>query len=619
MGVASPVVELINQDTRSGLSKFKISIENLKNENDLITNFPTVYIHNWKNNDKFEVYVGESNDFFQRTEQHYEQILNQKSWQKNLINNDASLYVIAHEEFNKSLTLDIENRLIHYLSSSSSVSKVHNARGNPQNKYYPCEELNEIFSKIWRKLRTYNKLLFLSESQIKDSAIYKASPLHKLNNEQLLAKERILNKINECLKKDNHHQLILVEGDAGTGKTVLMSSMFYDLINKSKFDENEEDNKLETAIIVNHKEQLTVYEEIAKKLDLINDNQKVVFNPTQFINLYKDKKNSPHKRTKTYDVVFVDEAHLLLTQKNQAYIEEDNQIDEIIKYAKVVVAMYDRNQSMNAEQYLDEDSINKYINLARQNDSYIKLNIQMRMQVDKKIEGWIRNITDNCKLTNLVDTTNKYEIKIFDNPKDLETIIKNKASNKNTELSRLIATYDWNYSGISRPKNEKYWNVKIGNWKRPWNYELSRNFESKKKKRIKNLAWAEQKHTIDEIGSTYTIQGFDLNYAGVILGPSVKYKNGKIIFDSSESKNDKATHKRTLKNGETKSFGEEFLKNELRVLLTRGVNGLFIYACDDSLRGAFKNSLKEFCFVENEVKIDEQYKVAEDEEEYRYE
>ena len=53
--------------------------------------------------------------------------------------NDATLILIAHQDFNKSLTLDIENRLIHYLSSSSSVEKVHNARGNPQNKYFTCD------------------------------------------------------------------------------------------------------------------------------------------------------------------------------------------------------------------------------------------------------------------------------------------------------------------------------------------------------------------------------------------------------------------------------------------------------------------------------------------------
>ncbi|RRJ26403.1 DUF2075 domain-containing protein, partial [Pseudomonas aeruginosa] len=99
----------------------------------------------------------------------------------------------------------------------------------------------------------------------------------------------------------------------------------------------------------------------------------------------------------------------------------------------------------------------------------------------------------------------------------------------------------------------------------------------------KNLAWPEQSQTINEIGSTFTIQGFDLNYAGVIIGPSVKYRNGKIIYDKSESKNIQVTQNRKLSDDTMKNFGEELLRNELNVLLTRGVNGLYIYAVDDEL------------------------------------
>ncbi len=595
MEVAKPIIKVM-YDTKEGLKNFKKTIFNNSNqkEADLICNYPTVYIHNWEKNGKFEVYVGESNDFFQRTEQHHELINDPKSWQHNL-NKSANLYVIAHNDFNKSLTLDIENRLIHYLSSSSSVAKVHNARGNPQNKYFPCDELDSIFSKIWKQLRIYNKDLFLSESEIKDSAIYKASPLHKLNIQQLDAKERILDTISACLLKNDEHQLIFVEGDAGTGKTVLMSSLFYDLINKKEIniaDDKVDYRKIETAIVVNHKEQLTVYEEIINKLDLNSKKEKVVFNPTQFINLFKNKTNSPIKRKKLYDVVFVDEAHLLLTQKNQAYIENDNQLNEIMKYAKVVVAMFDRKQIMNAEQYLDETTIDGYIDIAKKNDSFIKLDIQMRMNANKEVTNWIKDIYNNGILNKCPRHRGKYDIRIFNTPKELEKAIRDKASLKETALSRIVATYDWRYSGVSRPKDKEYWDVRIDNWSMPWNYELSRDFDTKERKKIKNLAWAEQDHTINEVGSTYTIQGFDLNYVGVIIGPSIKYRNGRIVFDTSASCNDKAMHKRTLADGSCKSFGEEFLKNELGVLLTRGVNGLYIYACDDELRKHLKKIVK---------------------------
>ena len=104
----------------------------------------------------------------------------------------------------------------------------------------------------------------------------------------------------------------------------------------------------------------------------------------------------------------------------------------------------------------------------------------------------------------------------------------------------------------------------------------------------KKLSWAEQPHTIDEVGSTFSIQGFDLSYVGVILGPSVKFIDGKIVFDPSESKNKKATQNRSLSTGQMQKFGEIFIRNEVKVLLTRGVKGLYIYACDYALREALK-------------------------------
>ena len=100
------------------------------------------------------------------------------------------------------------------------------------------------------------------------------------------------------------------------------------------------------------------------------------------------------------------------------------------------------------------------------------------------------------------------------------------------------------------------------------------------------MSWAEQPHTINEAGSTYTVQGFDLNYVGVVIGPSVKYRNGKIVFDKDESENKKAKQRRTLKDGSKEYLSYFLLKNELNVLLTRGIHGLYLYAVDKQLQEA---------------------------------
>ena len=206
------------------------------------------------------------------------------------------------------------------------------------------------------------------------------------------------------------------------------------------------------------------------------------------------------------------------------------------------------------------------------------------MHIDKKSMKWINNFIDEGIVEKIPKGNNRYEIKIFKTPKELESAIKKKAKGKKTRLSRLIATYDWPYIAGKNPKQGVLWEVTIGNWHKPWNRELTKIMTKKEKRKIKSLSWPEQQQTINEIGSTFTIQGFDLNYAGLIIGPSVKYRDGRIIFDPNESCNTKATQYRTMPDGSKKKFGETFLKNELNVLMKRGINGLYIYACDEELR-----------------------------------
>lgn len=236
--------------------------------------------------------------------------------------------------------------------------------------------------------------------------------------------------------------------------------------------------------------------------------------------------------------------------------------------------------------------IDKYRNKAIEQENHFTLTEQLRMKADKDTLDWIDSFTKSQIINKIPH--NSYEIKIFDSPVSLEMEIRKKASKEETRLSRLIANYDWDYKENSRPQNrlQKYWEVlvKRDNWHKPWNYELKKELDTKQKRKMKEQSWAEQEHTIGEVGSTFTIQGFDLNYAGVILGESVKYRNGKIIYDPNETSNSKVTMRKTLSDGSKKNFAEELLKHEVRVLMTRGVNGLYIYACDDQLREALKKA-----------------------------
>lgn len=566
------------EDNDASLKQFETQIRTAKNKKvqDVILNYPIVYIHNWKKSEDYEVYIGESNNVVQRSKQHYADAKNKENWQNCLLESNASLYIIGHEHFNKSLTLDIENRLMLYMMSVERVKKIHNQKCNPQNKYYTENELDTIFMQVWRKLRRRDPLLFPTESSIKDSAVFKASPLHKLTPDQKNAKEIIIQKVFESLNGKAKKQLIFIEGEAGTGKTVLNSSTFYELFEKA---EEQENSSLRCCLIVNHDEQITVYEQIAQKLGLTDKYGEVVCKPTRFINT--------HNVENPIDVALIDEAHLLWTQGKQSY-KGDNQLQDIIDRAKVTVVMFDENQILTTEQFWEAEILEKFRRRAKNEENYIELKSQLRMTADKETIDWIDEFTKNQKLYQIPHDNKGYEIKVFENPEDLDFEIESKANNEKTALSRVVATYDWEYNTKNEPKDrlKKYWEVLIGKWHKPWNYELEKELNREQKRNIKSLSWAEQPHTINEVGSTFTIQGFDLNYVGVILGPSVKYSNGKIIFDPSESFNNKAIRNRTLSDGTKKKFGETLIQHEVRVLMTRGVKGLYIYACDDDLRNA---------------------------------
>lgn len=572
----SPIIGKVNYNSFSVKAIKELDFS--EKDEQLILDYPTVYIIDDKISDKkhnYNVYVGETTDINRRTKQHLnDDIRNGREDFKKLSDSSTTeMYIIGHKYFNKSLTLDIENRLLHYLLSSESVKNVNNRRGNPQNDYYTSEIMDSVFSKIWRKLHSLNNVLFPIESVIRDSALFKASPFHKLTKEQKEAKSKIILQILSSLTQNLDGQLILVEGEAGSGKTVLMSSLLYDLFNSNEFPVSKD--KMSIHLLVNHEQQLTVYQQMAKKLGLKNKNGiDVVIKPTSFIN-YQSKNNLKA------DVVIVDEAHLLLTQGKQSY-RGKNHLKDLLANAKVVVAVFDENQILTTEQIWESADLAE---MKLDAQCVISLRDQMRINAQQSTIDWIRSLVDE-QVIYPFRKDDKYDFRVFDSPQEMYDAIKEKDQHQENGISRMLATYDWKFKQKGKPEDNQYWNVTIGDFSMPWNLQLPKD------KATKNLSWAEQKQTIDEIGSTYTIQGFDLNYAAVTIGPSVKYRDGKIIFDPSASCNEKAIRNRTLADGTRMKFGETLLKNELNVLLTRGVNGLYLFAVDEELQKALKEAIE---------------------------
>lgn len=578
IGEVDPVVDVVPYDT-----SYNTELHNDKTNKKLIFEYPTVYLIYDKlasnrsgSLSKFKVYVGETNDIQKRTRQHLKADTKTRTdWKALRSSSGAEMIVIGDRFFNKSLTLDIENKLMMYLLSADSVSQLNNRRTNPQRAYFMSDQFENIFGRVWQTLRAKKPDIFPDKKEIENSAVFKASPFHSLNKEQRESKSEIFEKIKAALRKQSDiatesGTTIFIVGQAGTGKTVLLSNLFYDLTSSDLVRKNS------VYLLVNHEQQKTVYETIAHKLGLDHDYTDIVSKPTHFI--------TEHTGKEKVDVVLVDEAHLLLTQGKMAY-QGKNQLEDLLKLAKVVVIVFDKYQILTTEGYMDDAAVRKLEDAAEQQGNRIELTHQERMVADQSTIDWLRSFAIDGKISPIPDDS-QYKLQIATSPEQLHAKIKALDGFKKSDgasLARVLATFDWPYVEKRKPKDDDCWRVKIGSWSLPWNLQIP--LSRKEKRKNKGLAWAEQFQTINEVGSTFTIQGFDLNYAGVIIGPSVKYREGKLIFDKKASKNKKATNQRTWNNKKI-DVSEELLRNELNVLLTRGVHGLYIYAVDEQLQQA---------------------------------
>ncbi|WP_143696261.1 DNA/RNA helicase domain-containing protein, partial [Weissella viridescens] len=183
---------------------------------------------------------------------------------------------------------------------------------------------------------------------------------------------------------------------------------------------------------------------------------------------------------------------------------------------------FDPNQIVSGKSYLT-NSLKERIDSAET----FRLKDQWRIEAPAEVKDYIQGIADfsrdslsanTPKADNRDRGTDDYDLKFINSASELYDIIKEK--NATVGLSRVVATFDWKYSP-SKNKSEStgYWYVEDNDFKVPWNLQLDMVKSAQKK----NIPWQEIPDSIDEVGSIYTVQGTDLNYVGVILGPSIEY------------------------------------------------------------------------------------------------
>ncbi|GCD54738.1 hypothetical protein NBRC3222_0075 [Acetobacter pasteurianus NBRC 3222] len=396
---------------------------------------------------------------------------------------------------------------------------------------------------------------FQNENIENNNAKKKLSPFQKLSSTQEALKKDIL-EFCKAHQKDEH-AIFVIEGDAGTGKSLVINSIFNDLQRMARSGQDEDCfSGKENYLIVNHPEMMKLYTNISEDFPYIR--KKDFERPTTFIN----KMNKLEKRA---DVVLIDEAHLLLTRPDKYNrFNQNNHLEEIIKLARIVILVFDEKQVLKFKSYWNKDTLSEIINGFPVETFY--LIDQFRMHANADVLEWIKNFC--LKKVTTFPKKQNFDFRCFDDAQEMYALIKQK--NSQCGLSRIVATYDYPY----RLDGKEHF-IDEGRFHLRW--DLSKPDEK--------LPWAERPDTINEVGSVYTVQGFDLNYVGLILGPSVTYdaQADCLRLDPTRYEDGAAF---AGKDGlaQPEQVKEQIMLNAINVLMTRAVKGLYLYAHDPALR-----------------------------------
>ncbi|KRM12594.1 DUF2075 domain-containing protein [Paucilactobacillus suebicus] len=358
----------------------------------------------------------------------------------------------------------------------------------------------------------------------------------------------VITDINAYIKQglsSDQHSVAIIQGAAGTGKSVVLMELVRQYMT---------DKHYRTSLVVNHPELYKAYQDLAESIPNMHVN--AIRRPTSLIN-YAQKNN------KKYDVIFVDEAHLLYSKSEPyAHYRGQNQLTDLMNLAKVVVVVYDFDQVFQSKMYWDKDLLFKTIG----NRPYktFDMNFQYRMVASDEQVAWMDDLTAEKPMKAFPDNSD-FKFQVFDTAGELFENIKKR--NKEVGMSRVVAT-----SGF--PRIDGRHNVEMDTFSLPWDeWDPQRTH------------WAKREGSITQVGTIYTLQGFDLNYVGMIIGPSFGYDKKT---DTMTIIPEKYSHKEVFKKRKdikfTRDEYKQFIANVLNVLMKRGKYGLYLTAFDDDLR-----------------------------------
>ena len=559
------------------------SIGQLSLETEELSNWPVVYTLN----DKQQIYIGETTNVEMRMRQHLQSEERQKL---------KLATVILDSTYNKSACLDLESHLISYFHADGKYQVLNRNGGLTDSDYYQRATYRESFKEIFDDLHK-SGMLTRSIPEIVNSDFFKYSPFKALNSDQAIAVEGVLEKLTNDIENKTKGPIV-IQGDPGTGKTIVaiyLIKLIEDIRQSTADDILDVDSLFSDFFAEGYRE---TFKDLSIALVIpqvsLRSSIRKVFKRTPGLSAASVMSQFElAKSGNVFDVVIVDEAHRLQHRANQPSASQNKdyreinvrlfgkddihktQVDWIKACSKHQIFLVDSAQSVKPAD-VPSHHLESLVSAAQKDHSFFRLISQMRVMGGTDYIDFIRQLLNQTWDKPQPDF-GKYEFKFFEDFKEMRREIEQR--NQEHGLARLVAGFAWPWAS---KRDKKAYDIEIQGEKLRWNSTAS--------------DWINSPNSVEEVGSIHTVQGYDLNYAGVIIGPELGYDEatGRITFNRDKYFDVKGKENNpTLGIFYTDEDLRKYVLNVYRVLLTRGICGTYVFVCNPALRVHLANVFRD--------------------------
>jgi uncharacterized protein len=406
------------------------------------------------------------------------------------------------------------------------------------------------------KYRPHKKLLDHT------AAMIKGEPSYVLLDEQQVVFKTILAKVAEA-RDLGTKAVFVIRGGPGTGKSVIALNLVAELA--------------ANGYAVHHATGSAAFTNTVRKR--VGTRASGMF---KFFNSYLNAE------VDTLDVLVCDEAHRIRKfswdrfRKKDAVDPDRPQIDELLSVARVGVFFIDDMQAVKRDEIGKSDDIERLAETHGAEVHEFELEAQFRCGGSDGFVRWIESTLSIRRTANALWTgDDNFDFDIVDSPEELDALIRQRAEEGHS--ARLVAGYCWPWSE-PRDDGTLAFDVQVDGWSRPWNARP--NATGLAQGIPKSYFWASEPGGIDQVGCIYTAQGFEFDYAGVIFGNDLVYRPRQGWIGRKEFSYDGG-----LKRGTSDEDFTRLVKNTYRVLLSRGLQGCYVYFTDEKTRDFFESRM----------------------------